>query len=294
MNQFLKFAFIGGDLRQIRVIKKFADDGIEVRTLGTDNFDFSDYSTKVKKSLNVDMCVSGADIVVLPIPYTDKDGIIKAPFSESEIHINDVVRKMNSSQILFAGKSDEKLNTLATLYNIHLIDYLNREEMSVLNSIPTVEGALKIAISETSYTLHGSKCLVLGYGRIGKLLAHDLDALGADVHVSARKYSDLAWIKAYGYKDVPFKDFAKDIDTYNIIFNTVPVNVLDFKVLPQISDKCLIIDLASRPGGVDFETAGKLGKKVIWALSLPGKVAPDTAGDIMKDTIVNILEELGV
>lgn len=294
LNQFLKFAFIGGDLRQIRVIKKFVDDGIEVRVTGTENYDFLDYNSKIKKYSDTDYCIEGADIVVLPVPYNDGDGIIKTPFSNNEIHINDVLRKMNSSQILFAGKSDERLDALAKLYNIHLIDYLNREEMSVLNSIPTVEGAIKIAISETAYTLHGSKCLVMGYGRIGKLLSHSLKALGADVYVSARKYSDLAWIKAYGYKCVPFRDFDKNIDTYNIIFNTIPVNVLDFKVLPKISDSCLIIDLASKPGGVDFETAGKLGKNVIWALSLPGKVAPDTAGDILKDTIINILDELGV
>ena len=70
--------------------------------------------------------------------------------------------------------------------------------------------------------------------------------------------------------------------------------ILDFKLLSKVRESSLIIDLASRPGGVDFETARNLGRKVIWALSLPGKVAPDTAGDIMKETIVNILEELGV
>ncbi|MBE5041241.1 hypothetical protein [Ructibacterium gallinarum] len=84
------------------------------------------------------------------------------------------------------------------------------------------------------------------------------------------------------------------MERFNIIFNTIPAMILDFKLLSKVQENSLIIDLASRPGGVDFETARNLGRKVIWALSLPGKVAPDTAGDIMKETIVNILEELGV
>ena len=53
------------------------------------------------------------------------------------------------------------------------------------------------------------------------------------------------------------------------------------------------MDLASKPGGVDMEAASRLGVRVIWALSLPGKVAPVTAGKIIRDTIYHILNELG-
>jgi hypothetical protein len=81
------------------------------------------------------------------------------------------------------------------------------------------------------------------------------------------------------------------IDT-DIIFNTVPSLILDADMLTKTARNTLIIDLASRPGGVDFEAAHKMGIKVIWALSLPGKVAPDTAGDIIGKTILNILDEL--
>ena len=74
----------------------------------------------------------------------------------------------------------------------------------------------------------------------------------------------------------------------------MPEIVLDFNCLSKISSDCLIIDLASSPGGVDIETAARLDRNVISALSLPGKVAPDTAGDIVKTTIGNILEEMEV
>lgn len=67
--------------------------------------------------------------------------------------------------------------------------------------------------------------------------------------------------------------------------------ILDQEHLLALSDHALIIDLASNPGGVDFDAASAMGRRVIHALSLPGKVAPITAGDMIKDTICNILEE---
>jgi dipicolinate synthase subunit A len=78
------------------------------------------------------------------------------------------------------------------------------------------------------------------------------------------------------------------------VVNTVPARVLDETHLAELAPGALVIDLASRPGGVDFEAAAALGVKVIWALSLPGKVAPVTSGKNIRDTIYNILQELGV
>lgn len=293
MNQNLTFAFIGGDLRQIRVMTQLSRDGHTVKALGFEETSLPPGSA-VRTSPDSDSCLKGADVVVLPLPYNSGEEQINAPFSSEKIYISDIVRKMSGAQLLFAGRADHRLNALAQLCGVHLVDYMNREELSILNGIPTVEGALEIAMAETPYTIHGSRCLVLGYGRIGKLLSDALKALGAQVSAAARKHSDLAWMKAAGIRGIPFPDLISVIGQYDIIFNTIPAAVLDFKLLSQISDSCLILDLASRPGGVDFKTARELGKKVIWALSLPGKVAPDTAGDIIKDTIVNILEELGV
>ena len=48
------------------------------------------------------------------------------------------------------------------------------------------------------------------------------------------------------------------------------------------------------PTGVDFAAAQQSGLNVIWALSLPGKVAPRTAGNIIKDTILNMIHEMEV
>jgi len=136
--------------------------------------------------------------------------------------------------------------------------------------------------------------LILGFGRIGKILAKMLHGIGSNVYVEARKYSDLAWIESYGYKPVFITELESYIDRANVIFNTIPSIVLDENLLRKVNKDCLLIDLASKPGGIDFEKAKEMGLKTIWALSLPGKVAPVTAAKFIKDTISNIIDELGV
>ena len=162
------------------------------------------------------------------------------------------------------------------------------------NSVPTAEGAIKIAIEETPFSLHGSKCLVLGYGRVGKILARMLQGIGANVWVEARKYADLAMIEGHGYEPLSLNEVKNYIDEFDVIFNTDPSLILDETMLRGVRSDTLIIDLASKPGGVDFNAAKLMGIRVIWALSLPGKISPVTSGMIIKDTIMNIINELEV
>lgn len=173
-------------------------------------------------------------------------------------------------------------------------DFLSRNDFAILNAIPTVEGAVQLAMEKTFQTLRGRKALVIGYGRIGKLLAHLLYGLGARVTVSARKSEDFAWIRAFGYKELNTVQLQGKLSGFDLIFNTVPHLVLPYMRLVELKQDCLVIDLASKPGGVDFKAAEKLGLNVEWALSLPGKVAPESAAIYMRDTLYAILRERGV
>ena len=183
---------------------------------------------------------------------------------------------------------------------IHYTVNKNQNESTVLsysftaNAVPTAEGAIELAISETPITIRNSKCLVLGYGKVGKVLAHSLHALGAKTYVAARKYADLAFIESHGCHPLTMQETTTRLGEFDIIFNTVPALILDAEGLSKIPKSTLIIDLSSKPGGVDFEVAKELGLRVIWALSLPGRIAPVTAGIIIKDTITNILREMEV
>ena len=182
---------------------------------------------------------------------------------------------------------------------VWLYEHLNKSigekiNSHIPNAVPTAEGAIEIAITETPFTIHGSKSLVLGYGKIGKILSKDLYALGAQTYVEARKYADLAMIEGHGYEPLPLDNLKDHIHEFDIIFNTIPSLILDDEILTKVKKDALIIDLASKPGGIDFDAAKSYGLKVIWALSLPGKIAPVSSGAIIKDTIMNIIKELGV
>ena len=146
-------------------------------------------------------------------------------------------------------------------------------------------------MQELPITLSNSKALVMGYGRTGKILANKLYGLHAEVYVSARRHEDFAWIEAFGYKGVSYDSIERYLGDFDVIFNTAPVLLLDGNRLEKVKSSAVIIDLASNPGGVDFNAAKNLGKNVIWALSLPGKYAPATAGKTLAKTIKIIMRE---
>ncbi len=162
----------------------------------------------------------------------------------------------------------------------------------IANDIPTCEGAIQLAMEQTEYTLQGSQCLVTGYGRIGALLARKLCALGAKVTASARSPEDFARIEAAGMKQLDTRKLAGKLKGFDLIFNTVPAPVFGPAELSDIAPACLLIDLASLPGGVAGDA--RPGCRVLHALSLPGKVAPLTAAKAVYETVLTILQEEGI
>ena len=146
-------------------------------------------------------------------------------------------------------------------------------------------------MEETIKTLHSSNILILGFGRIGKTLANMLKGIGANVYCEARKNEDLAWIKTYGYEPITLDNLNENLNKFDIIMNTIPSLILKEKEINCLKKDCLLIDLASSPGGIDIKAAKENKIKTIWALALPGKVAPLTSAEFIRDTIYNILEK---
>lgn len=281
---------IGGDLRQLTLAKLLLKEGYRLYLYGFDK----DMVPDAPASGDDVQTALDADLVILPVPVTFDGIYINSPYAEKLVSIEEFLEKLNPSSIVFGGQIKSDLASRLDEKGIAYRDYLKREELAIRNAVPTAEGAIEIAIAETPITLHGSKCLVLGYGRIGKILSKMLAAIGAQTFVEARKYADLAMIEGHGYEPVSLGEMKSRIGEFDIIFNTVPAMILDEELLRLIKKDALIIDLASKPGGVDMKSAKNIGVKVIWALSLPGKIAPVTSGAIIKDTIMNILNELEV
>ena len=136
-------------------------------------------------------------------------------------------------------------------------------------------------------TLLGMDCLVLGFGRIGKLLSCRLHGLGARVTATARKPEDLAWIRAYGYQALETGKLDGCLSGFGAVFNTVPSPVLTAPLLEQLPEDCLLMDLASVRG----IEAAEGGPDVLWARSLPGRLSPRSAAAAIRDAVYYILLE---
>lgn len=282
---FKTVSVIGGDLRQLTLADELRKDGYDVSVFGfTDKISY-DYNTT-----DIDI-VLDSEIIILPVPVSFDGVYINTPYSDTKLTVSELCEKLNPVSLVFGGCISNTLSQTLTKKGIKHRDYMLRDELAIKNAVPTAEGAIEIAISETPITLHNSNCLVLGYGKVGKILAKSLDALGARTYVSARKYADLALIEGHGCYPLTVNEAKTRLGEFDIIFNTVPALILGDTELHRIRRDALVIDLASKPGGVDFEVAKELGIHVVWALSLPGRIAPVTAGIIIKDTITNMLRE---
>ncbi len=268
----------GGDIRQIYCAKKLAD----IYNTGVVGFD-SDFAGN---DFSGDKC----DCIVLPVPPLDEKGNINTPCSDDVI-TPDMLRKfMKKDCIIFTGRYDKRLNELFP-YN-EIINYMSREDLSLKNAVPTAEGAVQIALEELPVTLNGLAVLIVGMGRIGTALAEILKGFGADITVAVRNSKGAGKARITGVKSICTKNMHLNTN-YGLVFNTAPELVFDRELLQKFSNDTLFIDLASRPGGFDFKSAVELNKKVIWALGIPGKTAPVTAGEIVAETIINILSEEG-
>ncbi len=286
-----KISVIGGDLRIVKLVEMLSKDGYKISTYGIDKAESIGKIKEVKQCETMEELFNETDVIIGPIPLSSNNIQINTPFSDKTITLEELAKKLEGKTFI-AGNIRPELYSLTEGKNVQIIDLLNREELVILNTISTAEGAIQIAMEETIKTIHGSNVLVMGFGRVGKILANMLKGIGANVYCEARKNVDLAWIKAYGYNPVHLNELNKHLEKFDIIINTIPYLVLDETKLELVNKDSLIIDLASNPGGVDKQAAKKLGIKTIWALSLPGKVAPLTSAEFIKDTIYNVFKEI--
>jgi dipicolinate synthase subunit A len=283
-----RFSLIGGDARQASLAGLIAADGHAVSTFGIDAPATEMTGTPAKTLAD---CLHGADCIVLPIPMTLDHGALNAPALRHPPAATEIWQMTRAGQVLAGGRIPEALRQAGAARGFAVWDVLTRDDFAVRNAVPTAEGALQIAMENMPITLHGARCLVVGYGRIGKVLSRRLRSLGAQVTSSARRQADLAWIEIEGGRAVPTQALEAALGECDAVFNTVPAPVLTQDRLKLLPPGCLCIDLASAPGGVDFDAAHRLGLHCIWALSLPGKVAPRTANLILRDTLYHIMME---
>lgn len=255
------FAVVGDDARQLAAAEYLRAQGFEA--LGAED-------------------VYKADYVLLPMPMSaDRAGFAR------------LLRAAKPGALAFGGKVSEQARAAAEAAHIGLEDYLQREELAQLNAIPTAEGCLALILQNRRRTLWCSPVLVLGYGRCGQAVAQRLAALNAYVTVAVRKPGQQAVAMSQGHTAIGLHDLAGRLGDFDVVVNTIPSRVLGEEELAALPTGSLVVDLASLPGGTDFEAAKALGINAIHALSLPARCAPVTAGEFVARAVLAILHEKG-
>lgn len=283
------FGIIGGDLRQYYLAKSLISDNHKVEIFG---FDKIIEKTNDFKKLPLPQVILSSDYIVLPIPITRDNKNINAPFYESKIPIDDQLLNALKNKKVFGGVIISSIEKYVKNGDFLFFDYY-RDDFIIPNAYLTAEGAIKAFLENSLKSINRSKCLVMGYGRIGKLLCRILKNFGANVTACARNIKDKALVDISGYRFINTNKIANDesLPSYDVIFNTIPAAVIDKNVLAKLSPESIIIDLASEPGGVDKTSAKKMNIKIFHELGIPGKYFPKSAGEITKKTIYQIITE---
>lgn len=292
----MNFSIIGGDLRTIKLAEKLSKEnqvyiyGLEQSYICENDSISQEEIKKISICKSLEEVIQKSKIILGPMPLSKDGENINAPFSKDKIKIKEIIQNLSEEKVFMAGAIKKDIYEINNKTKI--IDLMEQEELTILNTIATAEGTIQVAIENTERNIQESKVLVLGFGRVAKVVAKKFKALDAYVTCAARKPEDMAWIKTLGYESTNINNIGENLKYFDIIINTVPQIILTKKELRYINNNAIVIDLASKPGGIDQDAAKELKVKYIWALALPGKVSPVTSAEFIQNTIYNILEKI--
>lgn len=286
----LQIAVVGGDARQLEIIRKLTEMDAKLSLIGFEQLDHA-FTGAIKEKIE-ELDFANVDAIILPVPGTTLDGHIESIFSNEKVVLTDeMLAKTPEHCAIYSGISNTYLNQIIKTSGRRLVQLFERDDVAIYNSIPTVEGTIMLAIQHTDFTIHGSNIVVLGLGRVGMSVARTFQALGAKVKVGARKSEHIARITEMGLTPFLLKDIQQSVTDTDICINTIPYPVVTATVISKMPAHTLILDLASKPGGTDFRYAEKRGIKAILAPGLPGIVAPKTAGQILANVLAQLLKD---
>ena len=286
MTKKIDVGILGGDKRQIELINLFHNEGYNTFATGFDKV----ISKILVINYNVKELLEKSEFLIFPIPISKDNIYFNTPFSEFKTPIKNCIREMYNKKI-FCFDSNKLLRLCPEFEGYQYYDLAENEDFLLGNAKITAECAIELVKSEFNINnFKDLKILICGFGRIGKSLTDLLIKEDAKLSVSARKLKDIKKIESLKVNAV-FTQNLKEYSGFDLIFNTIPHIIFDENTLKTTANNSIIIDLASIPGGVDRDAAEKLNIKVKQALALPGKMEPYKSAELIKNTILNIIEE---
>lgn len=287
------FGILGGDNRNIKLSNLLAKENDIVYTYGLEEAEVLENPVNIIKCNDIKEFVSKTNYIIGPIPFSKDCNYINMPYCKQKLMMQEGLQEMKN-KLLIVGQVSSKVRKMAKENECEIVDIMQNEELVIFNTIATAEGTIQVLMENTDTVLQDLSVLILGFGKVAKTLAKKLDAIDMKVTCSARKLSDLAWIESYGYTSKDIYKINAELPQYDVIINTIPSLILGKESLSYVNQNTLIIDLASYPGGIDWEEAKKRKIKAICALGLPGRVAPETSARFIKRTVENILKEKSI
>lgn len=282
------YAIIGGDKRYWILAEIIAKSGNTVFASGFDMYD--EKSDNIIKT-DALTAASMSNNIILPLPPTKDGASVNAPYASKSIRFDDALMQAVEPAEIYTGFAEKLKKQQPCFEKLRLQDYSAQEAFLLRNAQATAEAAIMLAIENMPVVLAGSKVLVTGCGRIGKYLVQSMRALGADVYAASRSIRNTAYIYTTGASALDYSKATDRAGEFDLIINTADAMVITEQMINKMKKSAVIIDLASYPGGTDFEAAEKHGITALHALGLPGKYSPVTAAEIIWSTITGMKEE---
>ena len=283
----LKFAVIGGDRRAALLCRLLAADGHRVHSYALEH---AELPAEIPRTGCLQGCLYGADVAVLPTP-AEKSGLLNTPYAAAPCPMETLLDTLWPGQLLCGGLIGKDRCRAVVKNGVTVRDFMKTPAFVTANAALTAEGAVGLLLLESERALLGSRVLVCGWGRIGRVLALRLLGMGARVTAAARSAAQRAEARALGCEALDFKDLATALPGCDFAVNTVPARVLSEAQLCCLPEGTLLLELASSPGGFDRTTAENLGLHAVAAPGLPGRSAPLAAAALMREAIYDYLGE---
>lgn len=287
MSKHYDFAVVGGDQRQVYMVNELIGRGYTVLYYGRPD---ERMSPRAAEADSLAQALAGSYIILCPVPFTRNKTSIATLEEFTDGGVDYLLSNLKVGHTLFTGNIPADVADYCTREDIVYNDLMRRDDVAILNAISTAEGAVAEAITRSDVNLHQSSCLVTGFGRCARVLAKKLGGMDVRVTVAARSRDARVSAQAYGYDAISFEQLEEQLDCFDYIFNTIPAVILGEDQLKCLNPQVTVIDIASAPGGIDFEAAKKLHINAVLCPGLPGRYAPKTSGVILADAIENTLK----
>lgn len=285
MNKY-DIAILGGDKRTLFMAPIFHKKGYRTICFGTAPLSETDHGffTEITAS-SLEEAVENAPIIICGIPM-EKENCLYCTDPQVKISVTALKRALRKHQSVYGGNISASFRSHCAEREIQCFDFLQDERTSLLNATATAEGAVLEALLHKETLLYKSSCLVLGYGRCGKLICEKLKGLGCHVTVFSTSHEELAWAYHYRLDTVNPLQLDEQLDKFDYLFNTIPACILNRDRLLKTKTDALIIDIASDRLGADYTAAQTIHRIPLFCPGLPGKYASESCAAFLTDFVI--------